>query len=305
MSSVVVAAVLEQSLQPAGDTGEHDVVHGATEPAPDRLHVVERYSHDRQTPVPARASVDRRARRDRIARSPSCSSTAPSRNSSLERAPRPAERAAQRTHDLRGFRQPLAQRVDAAAATELGAGSGVQLGHRRHVDSGSMSSSSVATSTPDTPSISAWCVFWMSATLPAFEALDEPQLPERPLAIEHALLHAVRERDELLPRSRARQRGVAHVVRDVEAVVVDPDRPALVVGHRASTGGGTAASTACATATRSRTSSMRNRPSCVEEGCRLRGCSRRRRASDTRAAPCARSSASSAVSRSYLLMDGS
>src|SRR6185503_17792131 len=39
-------------------------------------------------------------------------------------------------------------------------------------------------------------------------------------------------RDELLPRARLRERGVPHVVGDVEALVVDPDRPALVVGHR-------------------------------------------------------------------------
>ncbi len=40
------------------------------------------------------------------------------------------------------------------------------------------------------------------------------------------------QRDELLPRTRPGQGGVAHVVRDVETIVVDPDRPALLVRHR-------------------------------------------------------------------------
>ena len=34
-------------------------------------------------------------------------------------------------------------------------------------------------------------------------------------------------------RAGLRQRGEADVVRDVEAVVVDPDRPALLDRHRA------------------------------------------------------------------------
>src|SRR5262249_46076750 len=67
--------------------------------------------------------------------------------------------------------------------------------------------------------------------VPAFETLDEPQLPQRTLAVEDRLLDAGDKRHQLLPRPRLRQRGVPDVVRDVEALIVDPDRPALVVGH--------------------------------------------------------------------------
>ena len=65
----------------------------------------------------------------------------------------------------------------------------------------------------------------------ALESLDHPDLPERVITVEESFLHARRQRDELFPRSRTRQRGVAHVIRDVELVVVDPDRPALLVRH--------------------------------------------------------------------------
>ena len=111
-----------------------------------------------------------------------------------------------------------------------------------------MSSSSVATSTPDTPSISEWCVFWMIATLPPSSPSTNHSSHSGRSRSSRLSCTRVVERDELLPRSRLRQRGVPHVVRDVEAVVVDPDRAGPGRRARASTGGGTAASAAGATA---------------------------------------------------------
>jgi hypothetical protein len=88
------------------------------------------------------------------------------------------------------------------------------------------------------------------------ETFDEPQLPERTITVEQLLLHAGRERDELLPRARLRQCGMAHVIRDVETVVVDPDRPPLVVGNAHQAAAEPAGSGSRATA-RGRTSWMR------------------------------------------------
>src|SRR5262249_45396468 len=65
----------------------------------------------------------------------------------------------------------------------------------------------------------------------ALEPLDEPQLPQRAGAVERLGLHAFEQREQLRARSRPWKRGEADVVRDVEAVVVDPDRTAEVEWH--------------------------------------------------------------------------
>ena len=66
----------------------------------------------------------------------------------------------------------------------------------------------------------------------ALQALDEPQLPERPAAVEHLALQTRHQRLELLLVAGMGQGGEADVVGEVEGVVVDPDRPALLEGHR-------------------------------------------------------------------------
>ena len=60
------------------------------------------------------------------------------------------------------------------------------------------------------------------------QALDEPQLPQRPVPVQRLGEHAPGEPLELLVAAGARERGVADVVGDVEVGVVDPDRPALL-----------------------------------------------------------------------------
>ena len=57
------------------------------------------------------------------------------------------------------------------------------------------------------------------------QPVGDPQLPQRPVAIERRGHHLVRELVEV------RGRAVAHVVRDVEAVVVDPHRVVHRQGH--------------------------------------------------------------------------
>ena len=60
------------------------------------------------------------------------------------------------------------------------------------------------------------------------QALDQPQLPERLRAVELLGEDPRREVAQLLVGARRRQRGLAHVVVEVEVRVVDPDRAALV-----------------------------------------------------------------------------
>src|SRR4051795_12104455 len=57
---------------------------------------------------------------------------------------------------------------------------------------------------------------------PALEALDEPQLPQRLRAIEALGEQPPDQTPELLGAARRGQRGVAHVVVEVERWVVDP-----------------------------------------------------------------------------------
>ena len=81
----------------------------------------------------------------------------------------------------------------------------------------------------------------------AVEPLDQPQLPERLGAVELLGEDPRREVAQLLLGARRRQRGVAHVVVEVEEGVVDPDRPALARRGRSAASGGSAAPGAGAT----------------------------------------------------------
>ncbi len=67
----------------------------------------------------------------------------------------------------------------------------------------------------------------------AVEALDQPQLPERLAAVELLGEDPRRQVAQLLLGAGRRQRGLAHVVVEVEVGVVDPDRAALVEGDEA------------------------------------------------------------------------
>ena len=60
----------------------------------------------------------------------------------------------------------------------------------------------------------------------ALEALDHPHLPQRLGAVELLGEDPPGQQQELLLGARVRQRGVAHVVLEAEARVVDPQRPA-------------------------------------------------------------------------------
>ena len=66
--------------------------------------------------------------------------------------------------------------------------------------------------------------------LAAVEAFDEPDLPQWVLAVEDLLVEPLRQRDQLLSRTRRREGGELDVTGDVEVSVVDPDRTAETEG---------------------------------------------------------------------------
>ena len=61
----------------------------------------------------------------------------------------------------------------------------------------------------------------------AIEALHEPHLPQRPVAAQVVREDAAGEHLQLVLAARLRERGVAHVVAQIEALVVDPARAGL------------------------------------------------------------------------------
>ena len=81
------------------------------------------------------------------------------------------------------------------------------------------------------PSTIAWWVFESIAKRPALEALDQPHLPQRLVAVERLReTRAARRFSSRSPPGRG-QRGRAHVEADVEVLVVGPLRPALAERH--------------------------------------------------------------------------
>jgi hypothetical protein len=63
------------------------------------------------------------------------------------------------------------------------------------------------------------------------ESLDDPELPERLVAVEPLREDAAGQVAQLLLAAGLGQRGLAHVVVEVEVRVVDPDRTALAQRH--------------------------------------------------------------------------
>ena len=114
-----------------------------------------------------------------------------------------------------------------------GAGAATHSSGGSTVGSALKSRSTVAMSTPEMPSVSVWCDLWIEADMLAVvDTLDEPQLPQRSATVEHLHREALGELAQLPPGSRRGQRGDAHVIGDVEALVVDPHRPPLPEWHR-------------------------------------------------------------------------
>ena len=180
--------------------------------------------------MPAGARVDRRARRDRFAIHHRAE-RATELTRALERVTRAAQQRAERAEELSRLGRALAQRVEEELRRARRGLRCPLLDHRSHVVGTRVEEQRRDVDAGD--AVDERVVRLLDQRdVAVFETFDEPDLPQRTFAVEELLLHARRERDQLLPRARLRQRGVPHVVRHVEAVVVDPDRTALVVGNR-------------------------------------------------------------------------
>ena len=199
----VVGAVQEQPPQAARHAGEHDVVDGAAETAADLLDLAQRDAHDREPAVPTGEGVERRAGRDRVARHHRAHRLRDLLGA-LDRPARAAQHRADRAHDLRRFRDALVQRVEQelrrarrGLRAPLGDDGRGVLGleveqQRRDVD---------ARHTVDQRVVR----LLQQRDVAAFDAFDQPDLPQRAVAVEQPFLDARGQRDELLPRSRPGQ----------------------------------------------------------------------------------------------------
>ena len=229
------AAVVQPAPERAGDDRQHRVVHGAAERVLDLLEVGQPALHPAHAPVRADRHVQRHVRRG-VEAGPDHLAEALGRLAHLRRLGRsdvsarpgrcsaPSARpGAGRTASARGRPTPSATSSDVGRP-----GAGVQALLRPPTSGGTgeRSNSTVAMSTPETPSTSAWWVFEISAKRP----------PSRPWTSQISQSGFERSRRwekirpgqlaQLLVGARLRQRGVAHVVVEVEARVVDPERPA-------------------------------------------------------------------------------
>ena len=76
------------------------------------------------------------------------------------------------------------------------------------------------------PSISEWCIFTNSAKRPPFQPFDQGAFPRRAAQVQRLALQAPDQLAQFALAARPGQRGMAHVVFEVDLVVLDP------FGHR-------------------------------------------------------------------------
>ena len=214
----------QERAQRARDDREHDVVDGAAERVLDELEVLEAGCRRRRSAGAGRSG--------RSAASPAPGSARPTRSRRSPRRPRgrapararggPARRARPRP-----ARAPARTAPRTPAATQLG---GARLGvrlpgaarvsdrrrvgreveqHRREVDARDAVDQRVVGLGDQREAV-------------VLEALDQPHLPQRLGAVELLGEDARGQVLQLLLAARRGQRGVAHVVLEVEARVVDP-----------------------------------------------------------------------------------
>ena len=203
-----------QLAQRARHDGEHDVVDRAAERVLDQLEVGQLVAHEHEPPVRPDRHVERRLRR-RVQPGPRDLADA------LDRLARDLERARR----VRGRRQraagELERRADQALDAAGGELRGARLGLRAPTarpraaptsGTGSRSNSTVARSTPATPSTSAWWVLEISAKRLPSSPCTSHSLPQRLRAVQLLRVHARGERAQLLLRAGRGERRVAHVV---------------------------------------------------------------------------------------------
>ena len=133
-----------------------------------------------------------------------------------------------------------APRVDAPSRAPTARATAVQgSGSGRSVPR-CTSRSTVSRSTPEMPSTMQWWTLEIERPATVGEALDDPCLPQRTVPVERLRHEPRHEPAQLGVAARRGQRGVTHVVRQVEVRVVDPHRPAQLQRDESHASGGSA-----------------------------------------------------------------
>ena len=117
---------------------------------------------------------------------------------------------------------------------------GLRYGHAPRPARGRAARSS--SPTPAIPSTMQWWILKMSAHRSSSRPSDQPRLPQGAVAVEGLRHEPAHELVQRRRRPRGRQRGVPHVVVEVEVRVVDPDRSAQLERARAGPAGGSGGS---------------------------------------------------------------
>ena len=223
-SAHVLAAPLQVPAQREGDDAQHDVVDGPAEAVLDLLDVVERGAGPREAPVGTDLAGVVRGRGRRLQARPRQRPGADGRlHDPADRLARAPHDGAQRARELAGARDALAQRlgdqlgVGGRRPRPPGRGLLRRVGREEHaqdVQARDAVHQRVMRLGEDREAV-------------AVEPLDEPHLPQRPVAAQVVGEDTARQHLQLVLRARRRQRRVADVVAQVEALVVDPARPRL------------------------------------------------------------------------------
>ena len=123
--------------------------------------------------------------------------------------------------------------ASASSCAPLGSGRGIHFcsGGATGIGSGEVSNRTVAMSTPENAVDESVVGLGQQGEAVAGQPLDQPDLPQRPRAVERLGEDAAGKPLELLVAARAGQRRVAHVEADVEVRIVDPDGAPLVERH--------------------------------------------------------------------------
>ena len=221
--AIVLAAPHQVPAQRERDHGQHDIVDRPGERVLDRLDLVERRVRPREAPVGADlADVVGRRRRRSQARPGQRARADQGLRDPADGLARASHRGAQRAHELARVRRALEQGFD----QESGAGGrgpwvpgpGLRLLRREQH----------AQDVHPRDTVDERVVGLGEKREPAaFDALHEPHLPQRPVAPQMVGEDAAGEHLQLVLAPRRRQRGVAHVVAQVEVLVVDPARAGL------------------------------------------------------------------------------
>ena len=223
------AARVQPVAQRAADDGEHDVVDRAAERVLDGLEVGKLVAHARGSGGAGRS------RRSAASRAPgSGPPTRPRPGPRRRRAPSAAPRPGRVRH-RRGAPPPCAGRCapgpacpTASSSAPDGSGAGCHGSSGCGTSVGTGPRSKITWRDVDARDAVDERVVGLGDEREAAvrEALDHPHLPQRLGAVELLGEDPPGQQQQLLLGARVRQRGLAHVVLEVEARVVDPQRPA-------------------------------------------------------------------------------